>query len=363
MDTTMATTSTTTMPIEPIWEMALFRPTRRLRNIPGGIGLRQGITDTKCTEIELLPEVTLEQVLEEVDMTWDQCCRFFNGKIVWMAPTVFFSNDFLSSSFHIPPVLSIGLERDDKNRLLGGGIISPCLAAKATTTTTFCVYTTEDTNPRNPDCKAACDFLVRLLASVGNVQQPDEKGFVLRSHQSDEVPPPTSCAALSRLLQDDNSNIRKLKLSSMVLNENHIRALATVSGSMEIILDQCRLEDDTECSNAFVQCLARNRGPTQLYRCRINDPILTAALTGNSRISRLKLEQNDRNRGHTADAVAHKGALLRVLAHNYGLIKLDLTPCAQLWSYKVGLDHASYKQCALENDVPVFADASCLDRH
>jgi hypothetical protein len=167
---------------------------------------------------------------------------------------------------------------------------------------------------------ATCDFLVRILATVGRVQQhhhhhPDDKGFVLRSYQS-EVPPPISCAALSRLLQNDNSNLRKLNLSSMVLNEEHIRALATVSGSMEIILDECRLEDDVECRNGFVQCLVRNRGPTQLYRCRIECPILVAALTGNSCVSRLKLGFNI--------AGFHKEALVRALVHNCGLVQLDL---------------------------------------
>jgi hypothetical protein len=321
MDTTMATTSTRTMPEKPVWATALFRLTRRLPDSLVGIVLWKGIKDPKRIEIELLPGVTMEQVLAEVDISWDQCFRFFNGKFVWMAPTVFISNAILPNTFNALKVLSIGLERDPL------GIIAPLLAviapgilaAIATNNNTFCVYTTEGTNPRDPAVMSTCDFLVRLLSTVGPVQQqhhrhPDDKGFVLRSHQSDEVPPPISCAALSRLLQDANSNIRKLKLSSMVLNEDHIRALATVSGSMEIILDECRLEDDTECRNAFVQCLVRNRGPTQLYRCRIDNPILTAALTGNSRVSTLKLERN-----------AHKGALFRALAHNRGLVKLDLS--------------------------------------
>jgi hypothetical protein len=321
----MATSSTTTMPTEPAWATALFRPTRRLRNNLGEIVLRKEITHKKRIEIELLPEFTFEQVL--ADMTWDQCCRVFNGKFVWMAPTVFFTNAFLPSALHAPPVLSIGLE---KNHTTPGCMVTPCLVSPATTTYTFCVYTTEDTNPRDPAIMATCDFLVRLLATVGRVQHHHhhhhhhhDKGFVLRSHQS-EVPPHISCAALSPLLQDDKSNIRKLTLSGMVLNEEHIRALATVSGSMEIILDDCRLEDDVECRNAFVQCLVHNRGPTQLYRCRIDDPILTAALTGNSRVSKLKLERNDNSTGHTANTVAHKGALLHALAHNCGIVKLDL---------------------------------------
>jgi hypothetical protein len=328
--TTMATTSTTTMPTEPAWAKALFQPTNRLRDIMWNL-LQYEISiagEAECIEIELLPEFTMAQVLAATDMTWEQCCRVFNGKLVWMAPNVFISSAITFFPWpvyeHTTPALSIGLELDENNHTLGS-IIRPSLTARATTTTTFRVYTTEDTNPRDPTVLATCDFLLRLLATIGRVQQqqhhPDGNVFVLRSHQSgdDAVPPPISCATLSRLLQDNDSNIRKLKLSSMILNEEHIRALATVSGSMEIILDDCRLEDDAACRNAFVQCLVRNRGPTQLYRCRIDYPILTAALADNSRVSRLKLVPDEGNR-----AVTHKEALLRALEHNCGLVKLDL---------------------------------------
>ncbi len=163
-NTTMATTSTTTMLPDPVWATAFFRPTRRLRNTLGEIVLRKEITDTKRIEIELLPEFTTEQVLAEADMTWDQCCRFFNGKFVWMAPTVFFSNAFLPSSLHAPPVLSIGPERDNPlGRIMTScrtavATITLCFGAIATTTDIFCVYTTEDTNPRDPAVMATCDF-------------------------------------------------------------------------------------------------------------------------------------------------------------------------------------------------------------
>jgi hypothetical protein len=336
----MATTSTTTMPTEPAWATALFRPTNRLRGFRRSIStnlVQDKIAETERTEIELLPEFTMAQVLAATDMTWEQCCRVFNGKFVWMAPNVLFSSALFPST--LKRIISIGLERDDNNpfrrimndynnpigRIMNtvGLIMKAGIAARATATTTFRVYTTEDTNPRDPAVMATCDFLVRLLATVGRLRQdhhPDDNVFVLRADQNDGVPPPISCAALSRLLQDNDSNIRKLKLCSMVLNEEHIRALATVSGSMEIILDQCRLEVDVECHNAFVQCLVRNKGPTQLNCCRIDYPILTAALTGNSRVSRLKLAPDEGNR-----VIAHhKEALLRALEHNCGLVKLDL---------------------------------------
>lgn len=321
------------MPTEPAWATALFRQTHRLRDTPRNISnpVLDWLRDPECTEIELLPEgFTVEQVLAAADMTWEQCCRVFNDKFVWMAPNVFFSSANFFPSIHAPFVLSVGLETD--NHTLEA-IMKTGLAARAATTTTFRVYTTEYTIPRDPAVMATCDFLVRLLAAVGRVRQdhhPDDNIFVLSADLNDGVPPPISCAALSHLVQDNDSNtnksnIRKLKLSRMILNEEHVCALATVSGSMEIILGECRLEDDAECRNAFVQCLVRNRGPTQLYRCGIDYPILTAALTGNSRVTRLKLDRNERNTGHNAaDAVAHKGDMLRALLHNCGLVQLDL---------------------------------------
>jgi hypothetical protein len=322
------TTSSTTTPTDPAWVTALFQPTNRMRDILRDWAGSDNsyLAEDEGTELELLPDFTTEHVLAVTDMTWEQCCRVLHSKVVWMAPNVFLCTtyvpNFVALNFAAPYVISIGPESDDKNHSIRS--ISQAGGAKTTAATNgFRVHITQGTSPRDPAVMATCDFLVRLLATVGRVQQqhPEDNVFVLeaRSKHPNSVPTPISGAALSCLLQANYSNLQKLKLSNMALNEEHIRALATVShraGSMDIILDKCSLEDDVECRNAFVQCLVRNRGPTQLYRCRIECPILAAALTGNSCVSRLKLGFNI--------AGFHKEALVRALVHNCGLVQLDL---------------------------------------
>lgn len=210
-------------------------------------------------------------------------------------------------------------------------------------------------------------FFSETLAAVGRAPQhhyPDVNVFDVRAY-STEIPTSISGALLSRLLRDinDTTNNSKLRLSSMALNEDRIRALATFSGSVDIILIECTLEDNAECRDAFVQCLVRNRGPFQLHRCHIDYPILAAALTGNSRVSTLKLEGNERITGHNADAVARKGTLLRALAHNCGLVRLDLVTHAMSNEHWTMLCHQSLHMHSTLTDLYLrmtgpFIDAS-----
>jgi hypothetical protein len=79
------------------------------------------------------------------------------------------------------------------------------------------------------------------------------------------------------------------------------------------------LSDGSGCQAAFIECLQRDRGPTQLNSCNIDCHVLAAALKGNSRVTRLRLYTDLR---HTDDA--GKGVIFRSLAENKGLVKLDL---------------------------------------
>jgi hypothetical protein len=107
----------------------------------------------------------------------------------------------------------------------------------------------------------------------------------------------------------------------MVLNEEQIQALATTEfrPDMKVILNGCSLLRDNGCHAAFVECLQRDRGPTQLDSCRIDCHVLATALEGNSRVTRLRLAHAGGARGDVG-----KGVIFRSLAENKGLVELDL---------------------------------------
>jgi hypothetical protein len=102
----------------------------------------------------------------------------------------------------------------------------------------------------------------------------------------------------------------------MVLNEDLCHALATMSRlDLELKTNACTLADNA--AGAFVECLHQSdRGPVKLEKCKIGNQIITNALTGNSRVAKLKpyILNND----------AEMVILFRALASNRGLVELDL---------------------------------------
>jgi hypothetical protein len=129
---------------------------------------------------------------------------------------------------------------------------------------------------------------------------------------------PLSGAGLTLFFQESRSCLRKVTLDRMVLSEDQCLALATMSRlDVELVIHDCSLADDA--AGAFVECLQQSdRGPIKLDRCEIDNQILANALTGDSRVTRLKPYKYY---SRVSNDIA---ILFMALANNRGLVNLDL---------------------------------------
>jgi hypothetical protein len=261
--------------IETIME-ALFRPSTRFLGLPDDF-----------TEVELLPGLTVVDNVLATGVTWEDFCLFLQGKGVWMAPNVYVC---CRSFYGSESVFSLG-----------------CLGH-----TYLCVCVTPDAAAAA--ATATCNFLVRLLATC-------EHHDVYIGGCSSGASTPLSGAALSLFFQESRDSLRKVAFHDMALNEDQCRALATMSRlDVEVKLRYCTLVDDA--AEAFVECLQSDRGPVKLQNCRIDNRILASALTGNSRVTKLKLYYRRTDYRRTIDA--DMAILFAALANNRGLVDLDL---------------------------------------
>jgi hypothetical protein len=157
-----------------------------------------------------------------------------------------------------------------------------------------------------------CDFMVRLLATS------EEHGVYIRG-SSYEVSTPLSGAALSISFQESRDSLREVLFHGVALSADLCHALATMSRlDMELEMRYCRLADDAAV--AFVDCLHSGRGPIKLISCEIDSQTMAHALTGNTRVTRLKPDF-----GETNDA--EMAVVFAALANNSGLVELDLYCC------------------------------------
>jgi hypothetical protein len=258
-------------------EALLFRPTTRFRDS------HRGSLPYGCfTELELLPGLPIENILA-ADVTWEEFCRFLQGKLVWMTPGIYVRSWFTSEG---PLFLWLG---DD------GG-------------TGMFVYVRSNTAAEV--VTATCDFLVRLLATF-------EEHAVNISGLGSGVPSPLSGAGLSLFFQESLSCLRHVTFFQMALDADQCHALAAMSRlDVELEIISCSLADDA--AGAFVECLRTDRGPVKLIDCIIDDHVLASTLKGNSRVTKLR----PRNRARRDDT--NMAILFRALANNSGLVELEL---------------------------------------
>jgi hypothetical protein len=271
---TMAMEAVAVGPIGPRFE-AFFTPLTRLQ---AGIMV-----------VELLPGLTLEEVLATPGVTWEEFCRFLRHNVVGMTPEVYIQTGPLS--ILVPSVLSLRvLDVPDFPIYVHVRVLPGTAAAAAV---------------------ATCDFLVRLLAT-------SELRDVYIQGSHNEVPPPVSGEAISLFFQASLASLQKVTLHSMNLNEDQCLALATMSRrDVEVEMSDCRLVEGEGAADTFVQCLQSDRGPIKLNNCEIGSQIIARALTGNSRATKLKphfWETND----------ADVAIVFAALANNRGLVDLDL---------------------------------------
>jgi hypothetical protein len=264
----------------------LLRPTTRFRNShPTFIHfLPEG-----WTEIELLPHLTPSDILA-TGVTWDEFLIFVLVKIVWMTPNVYVTTMFHMYGTGDSMVLALGANADD---------------------ITLPVYVTPDTPAAV--ATATCDFLLRIFAT----SEPHDLHISGSEDEVPQAPPPLSGAAITLFFQESRDSLQKVTVDYMVLNEDQCRALATMSRlDVELDILRCCLADDA--ADAFVELFQSDGGPVNLDRFRIGSHVLANALTGDSRVTRLKPLFGD----ETDDA--DKAILFRALANNKGLVNLDL---------------------------------------
>jgi hypothetical protein len=123
-------------------------------------------------------------------------------------------------------------------------------------------------------------------------------------------------------LMEQCQSLRVLTLQSLKMDENHCRVLgAYARRDLEISLECCKFTDAGK--SALAEVLGRNRGPTKLHSCIIDNVVLANGLRGNSRLKSLKLRFS-RN-VEVADRQLH--AITDALRENKGLVRLDLSYC------------------------------------
>jgi hypothetical protein len=125
-----------------------------------------------------------------------------------------------------------------------------------------------------------------------------------------------------RFLQDYTSRLAIELFCDIALNVDQCRGLATMSRlDVELVLSCCGLSNDA--AGAFVECLQSDRGSVELFDCNIDIPTLARALTGNSGVTSLKPYHPYPMGTNDVDVAI----LVAALAHNRGLVNLDLQYC------------------------------------
>jgi hypothetical protein len=269
---------------------SLFRPSTRFRDSHRNRRNRRGRLPKGWSEVELLQDLALEDVLA-TGITWEDYCLFLKNKVVWMTPDAYVVCARTASNTDDPEVLWL---RADANGSPSFPVRVHVRAGTAVAAAT-----------------ATCDFLLRILATC-------EKDGVFISNDSRAVILPLSGAGLTRFFQESRSCLRRVTLNHMDLSEDLCLALATMS-RLDVALKMTRCTPTDDAAGAFVECLqSAGRGPINLYECTLDSQILANALTGNSRVTRLK----PRTTFETSNA--DTAVIFRALAKDKSLVDLNL---------------------------------------
>jgi hypothetical protein len=161
------------------------------------------------------------------------------------------------------------------------------------------------------------DVVLRLLASsvVHSV-------IIRHDYQrSGDISINATCLAY---LMEKCQSLRTLTLKLLSLDENHCRVLGTHSRpNLEIVLSSCKLTSTG--TNALVEVLRRNQGPTGLHCCSVDYYILADGLRGNSRLKSLVRQSLGRpHSNRPGDDSREILALASALRENIGLVELNL---------------------------------------
>jgi hypothetical protein len=274
----------------------LFASTTRYRDLynhknPAPL---QGALPLDFTEVELT--ASCEDLLKTA-YSWEDFCVVARNNIVWMGETVFvqfgsFSVDAIDVPVQRP--LTIRLEN------------------------AFGSYPMEVRALAGSDgVSRVCDCLLQLLST--STQTTDVR-------LTGQGTMPISSSSLLKFLQQ-TSNLQRLRLSTFTLLEDQCGVLAatpniTNNGSpLEIELCYCKLYD-VRATDALVEAIRQNRGPTKLERCEMDTLGLADALRGNDSVKALTLRGSY---GNAANDLVAIRALAHALEDNHGLVRLDMS--------------------------------------
>jgi hypothetical protein len=227
------------------------------------------------------------------DCTWDWLCAFSKGKIVRISPGVFISTNYLtmSEADGYRNCFMIEMRQADTGRI-------------------DCFHIQSRNTDDQEQVASTCDFIVLLM--------PRNTMNCLRFiHMWGISFYPLPSATLSRLMVESHGHLRELEMEGIILEEEHLRLLATASPDLVMKLTFCTIPD--AAGDAFIECLQSNRGPTELVHCEINPTILATALRGNHHLKLLSFGDC------YVDLNAALHAIAPGLAENLGLVELDVT--------------------------------------
>jgi hypothetical protein len=273
----------------------LFAPTTRYRDLYNSKNIdSEEALPLSFTEVDLA--ISCEDLLK-TECTWEDFCVLARNNIVWMTDNIFVQSGSFStesSAFFSQRPLTIRLGKSFGNDALEIRVLTG-----------------------SEGVSVVCEILLQLLASSAQAT---------KVHLTGQGALPISASAL-RKFQKQTRNLQQLSLWCFTLLEDQCRALAATPAitnngrPLEIELFYCKLYD-AGATNALVEAIRHNRGPTKLERCEIDTCLLADALRGNTSVKALTLRCSYGNAAK--DRVAIR-ALVQGLEQNRGLVRLDLS--------------------------------------
>lgn len=276
---------------------ALFYPLARRQ-----IRLHEGVT---------LQDLANSNMLDGDVFTWETLFRFVSDKIVWMTDAVYISTEDCQDTNHRGGYrYLLGLE---ELPITNCSSSTSSRSSRCTSNHPRGLYVYASSRVLRAGAAAAtaagiCEFLVGLVARSETVPR-----VCFRCVSS-----VFSARILAHFLaerQAHGCHVKEVTLDTLALSEDHCRVLSTEdSPDLKIKLSTCVLE--ASAVETFCDCLQRCKGPTELYECRICAHVLARALRGNTRVTRVIVDQRTPN----APGMA---AMADALSENLGLQVLD----------------------------------------
>jgi hypothetical protein len=279
----------------------LFAPTTRLRDLYRARERDEDENEDEYAdrqindliELELITGSSVEDTFLHRGFSWRDFKSWARGKIVWLSPDVFFNSSRIHIDFHT-----------EYGSFLSVHIMEPNEEDTSEEAEFLHVYARSEAH-----ATVACDILLQLLTTC------ESHKVLLGDFFNDSPHFPVSGLALSHFLAHSR-NLRVLYMIGLDLNTCHCRAIDTLTRTdLQIELRCCKPTESGE--EIILESIRGNRGPSQLFMCRIDTRRLAGALRGNNSVTYLA--------PHRDCSDEDKLVLVQALAENEGLVTLDLS--------------------------------------